>query len=199
MNNYNYISLTFVMLTLLFACNKSNNDTSFSTNEIVKTDLGEYRVFKNEKHGYKINIPLAWQYKFKKNTILIAQNPKGNKTEFRETMDVVKVEGGFTMVDGKKVKKNKADLNEFFKNHLQDLSKTDFDTEVEGTGEKMVNGRLAKWAVFKDKKDRHAVKVIKYFYSSKEDIYIVSGSMMDKDFATQGPVFNDIAESFDLL
>lgn len=183
----------------LFACNKGGNDTSFSTNEIVKTDLGEYRVFKNEKHGYKINIPLSWEYTFKKNTILIAQNPKGNKTDFRETMDVVKVEGGFVLNNGKKVKKNKTDLDEFFNNHLNDLSVTDFETVVEGKGEKIINGKKAKWAVLKDKKQRHAIRVIKYFFTNDEDVFIVTGSMMEKDFATQGPVFNDMVAGFSIL
>jgi len=196
--NLTLSAIVFLLSILVISCNKGNKETSFSTNEIVKTDFGEYRVFNNEKHGYKINIPLKWAYTFKKNTILIAQNPKGNKTDFRETMDVVKVDGGFTF-DGNNEVNNKVDLNKFFEDHLYDLSITDFQTEVEGRGEKIINGVDAKWAVLKDKRERHDIRVIKYFYSDDENIYIVTGSMMENDFAVQGPIFNEIAESFVIL
>jgi len=200
-----YFSKPALLLTLLIlvACNKvddgKKSKDNFLSDEIIKTDVGEYQVFHNGHVGYSIQIPKGWNYKNKKNTALVIQSPKENETDYIESLDVVAVDGSFKQGEKGNAIKNKIDFDGFFKSHISNLNTSEFKLSVAEEGEKLINNKMAKWVYLKPQNPEKDLIILKYFIEADNRVYIVSTNLREVTFPILGPVFNEITESFKIL
>jgi len=198
--------LTALIITLLFgmiACKP--NDTSvkpkdnYLMEEIVKTDLGEYQVYHNGHQGYSIQIPKDWIFKVKKNTVLVIQSPRESPTDYLESLDVVIVDGGFKQKKNGVTERNLFDFDGFYRNHIVDLAKSEFNLSLVDEGEKKIGEQLIKWASFKPNDSKKDLRIVKHFIADAHQVFILTADLKNETFPVLGPIFHEIAESFRLL
>jgi len=202
-----YIYIIFILFGILFSftnCkettpSKQKSTDNYLSEDIITTPLGEYQVYHNGHQGYSIQVPKGWIYKVKKNTVLVIQSTKQSSTDYVESLDVVIVDAGFQQKKDGSTKRNSMDLNAFYQKHVNNLSKSDFDLSVMAEGEKLINGKMAKWTSLKPNDTRKDLKIIKHFIANEHQVFILTANIKDETFSTLGPIFNEVAESFRIL